>query len=66
LGIAEHGAGPGVNSAWEQYKLETGKLLENAAERSLRNLHFRRVDMNLPPVKPNFDHAQTKFWPWAN
>jgi len=30
--FAEHGAGAGVDSAWEQEKLEARKLLEKAAE----------------------------------
>jgi len=29
--FAKHGAGAGVDSAWEQEKLEVRKMLENAA-----------------------------------
>jgi hypothetical protein len=32
LAFAEHGAGAGVDSAWEQKKLEAKKTPENAAE----------------------------------
>jgi hypothetical protein len=47
LTVCVTGAGAGVDSAWEQKKLEARKMLENAAESPPSTAHFvSRVCVN--------------------
>ena len=48
------GAGAGVDSVWEQEKLEARKMLENAAESPASSARFVRRDLDfllIPPLR---------------